>query len=359
MTVPTFRPDVRPEPHGIADVIEEIARTYGYSRIPRERPAWPEPGGLSARQRERRDLADALVGIGALEAWTSSLVDDTDHRTMGLVGPAVAVANPIVREEAWLRRSMLPGLLRALAHNANRRQGAVRLFEIGTVFSHPDERRREARSSAAGGSVIALPGERELLCAAFAGEGDDARTAVAAWRALAEALRLGPVAIVADRDVPGLHPTRSARLVAEGTPLGALGEIDPAVCEAFALEETRVGWLELDLGLLLDDRAVPRRPNALVPVSRFPSSDVDLAFVAPDDVPAARVADALQAACGELLEAISLFDVYRGDGVPEGRRGLTFRLRFSSLERTLTDAEVGSLRQGAIDAAVSVGAVLR
>jgi phenylalanyl-tRNA synthetase beta chain len=357
--VPTNRPDVRPAPHGVDDVIEEIGRTYGYSRIPRRQPSWPVPGGLTRRQRDRRLVADALAGIDALEAWTPSLVDDGDHAAMGLRGPTVAVANPIVREEAWLRRSMLPGLVRALVRNENRRQGVVRLFEIGTVFSHPDERGREARGGAAGGVTILLPAERELVSAVFAADGDDARTAVAGWRVLAGALRLERVRLVADGELPGLHPTRSARLVAGETSVGALGEVDPAVAAGFGLDGRRVGWLELDLDLLLDPRVAARRPDAARPVSRYPSADIDLAFVVPDGVPAGTVAEALERSAGDLAESVALFDVYRGDGVGPGRRGLAYRLRYAALDRTLTDEEVAALRQAAIDAAADTGAVLR
>jgi phenylalanyl-tRNA synthetase beta chain len=151
VTVPTNRPDVRPAPFGVDDVIEEVARTYGYANVPRRQPSWPEPGRLDAVQRERRLVGDVLCGVGALEAWTPSLVDDADHAAMGLTGPSVAVANPLASEEGWLRRSMLPGLVRAVARNANRREGSVRLFEIGTVFSHPDEAGRRVERSGAGG----------------------------------------------------------------------------------------------------------------------------------------------------------------------------------------------------------------
>jgi phenylalanyl-tRNA synthetase beta chain len=359
VTVPTNRPDVRPEPHGVADVIEEIGRTYGYARIPRRQPSWPEPGGLTDRQKDRRFVADVLAGVGALEAWTPTMMDDADHRRMGLAGPAVAVANPMAREQGWLRRSMLPGLVRALAHNANRRQGAVRLFELGTVFSHPDEAGRAARGGSGGGTTATLPGEREVLAVVFAAEGDDARTAVATWRALSEALRLQPVELEADPAVPGLHPTRTARLVADGGQVGAVGEVDPSVAAFFGLEGGRVGWLEVDLGLLLDPKVAHRRPEEVQPISRYPSSDVDLAFVVPEDVPAARVGNAISRAGGELLESATLFDVYRGQGLPEGSRSLAYRLRFCALDHTLTDEEVAALRQAAIDAAVDVGATLR
>ena len=106
----------------------------------------------------------------------------------------------------------------------------------------------------------------------------------------------------------------------------------------------RVGWLEIDLGLLFDEARVPRRVTVGGAVSRFPSSDIDLAFVVEDRHPADAVAEALRAAGGDLLESVTLFDVYRGAGIAEGARSLAYRLRFCAPDRTLTDEEVGALR---------------
>jgi phenylalanyl-tRNA synthetase beta chain len=119
-----------------------------------------------------------------------------------------------------------------------------------------------------------------------------------------------------------------------------------------------VGWLEIDLVLLLD--AAHRRRQTVTPVSRFPSSDIDLAFVVDDAVAAGELSATLRRAGGELLESLELFDVYRGPGLAPGARSLAYRLRFCALDRTLTDAEVGELRRGCIEAVEgSHGATLR
>jgi phenylalanyl-tRNA synthetase beta chain len=377
--VPTNRPDIRPAPYGIDDVIEEIARTLGYSKVPRRVPTWPQPGRLTTRQRARREVKDVLRGLGASEGWTDTFVSASAHDDVDLVGPAVRVANPLDAEKPFLRRSLLPGLLGALAYNASRRQPDVRLFEVGVVFSHPGSglARVVERSGAGGTERAELPGERELLSAVFAAEEDDARTAVAAWHVLADALRLDGVRLVPPNDgtapLPGLHPTRSAHLMARAGSLaevtiGSVGEIDPAVAARFDLTRTsggvtmprRVGWLEVDLGVLLDEEQVPRRLTIGGAVSRFPSSDIDLAFVVEDRHPADAVADALRTAGGELLESVHLFDVYRGTGIDDGARSLAYRLRFCAPDRTLTDEEVGGLRTRCIEAAgQEFGAVLR
>ncbi len=377
--VPTNRPDVRPEPYGVDDVIEEIARTFGYSNVPSRVPAWPQPGGLTPRQRALREVKDVLRGLGASEAWTDTFLSAGAHDDVDLIGPAVMVANPLDAEKPYLRRSLLPGLLGALAYNAGRRQPDVRLFEVGVVFSHPGAgKARVVERSGAGGTERAeLPGERELASVVLAHGEDDARVAVAAWHVLADALRLQGVRLVRPGDgsppLPGLHPTRSAHLmVRAGTideiTIGSVGEVDPAVVARFDLTRTagggtvprRVGWLEVDLGLLLDEDVVPRRITVGGAVSRFPSSDIDLAFVVDDSHPADAVADALRSAGGELLESVHLFDVYRGAGIDDGSRSLAYRLRFCADDRTLTDEEVGELRSGCIDEVVAkFGASLR
>ena len=385
--IPTNRPDVRPAPYGIDDVIEEIARTFGYSRIPRHVPTWPQPGGLTALQRSRRALKEVLVGLGVSEGWTDTFVSAAAHRDVGLTGEAVRVSNPLDAEKPYLRRSLMPGLLAALAYNAGRRQTDVRLFEVGVVFSHPGvgAPRLVERAGAGGAERAELPGEREMLAAVFALDDDDARDAVAAWHVVDDAFRLdgvrflppgAPVAGGGSGDtlspLPGLHPTRCAHLVAQGPQgtvlLGAVGEIDPDVAVTFGLirpagagtEPRRIGWLEVDLGLLFDETMVRRRPTLVGAVSRFPSSDIDLAFVVEDRHPADAVAGSLRTAAGDLLESVNLFDVYRGTGIAEGARSLAYRLRFCSPERTLTDAEVGDLRIRCIDAVTEeFGAALR
>ncbi len=382
VTVPTFRPDIRPEPFGQADIAEEVARTYGYSRLPRRQPAWPQPGGLTQRQRERRLVKDVMCGLGAHEAWTASIVTEADNEFSGVDGPWITITNPLVSDERFLRASMVPGLLRALAYNADRRQGELRLFEVGTVFAPSGAEPVDPEDDS-------YAFETERLSVMFAGEGDDARTAVAAWYALADALRIEnvelrpPTAPRQDGTRRSAHPTRQLtieNLNREGVPddprrtrstrvasstIGELGEVNPSIVSHYGLigkdgRALRVGWLDVDLGSLLDPSDVLRRSKEARPVSRFPSADIDLAFVVPDPVPAGRVLSALQAAGGELLESVSLFDVYRGDSVPQGTRSLAYHLRFSALDRTLTDDEVGAKRARCIGAVESAfGATLR
>jgi len=331
VVVPGWRPDVTAE----IDLVEEVARHHGYSHIARTVPTTTQVGALSRLQRERRLVREVMVGCGLIEVWTPSLLGPDDHAAVGMAGRDATLANPMSREETVLRRSMLPGILRALRYNAGHRNRDLRVFEVGRVFSED------------GGGV---PTEREVLSVALNGAEDDATAAVRVWRTLAGVLRL-EVPRLDVGTAPGLHSTRTAAVAAgSGVALGFVGEVDPVVIDAFDLEG-RVGWLEIDLGAL---HGALRRPASVEPVSVYPSSDIDLAFSVEDAVPAGEVEGTLRRAGGNLLVGLWLFDVYRDEEVlgPD-RRSLAFRLRFCAPDRTLTDAEVAEVRTRCVTAVES------
>ena len=333
--VPSWRPDVTRE----IDLVEEVARLYGYRRVTRTVPSGVRSsGGLTVHQRRRRELRQVFAGMGLDEAWTTTFLAPGDLERAGLDPAAVEVENPLDRSESFLRTSLLPGLLKAVRFNVDHQQPDVRLFETGRTFGLPVD-----------GAVV--PVETETAAVILAGDGADARLAARMWAIVAEALRLetmSPNGVrVVSGGVPGLHPTRSALIVgAAGNAIGVVGEVDPEVVAAYDLTG-RVGWLAVDLVPLFDE---PRRPETAPPVSRYPASDFDLAFVVDETVPAADVERTLRVAAGELLEGVSLFDVYRSEQFGAGRRSLAYRVRLRAPDRTLTEAELTAERQAAIDA---------
>ena len=333
VTVPTFRPDATRE----IDVIEEIARHHGYSNILRTVPTAPTVGRLSPYQLERRRLRAMLVGAGLSEAVCAQLVAPGDHRRAGLPEDGIPAVDPLVIEESVLRTSLLPGMLRAVSFNTDRRNGDLAMFEIGHTFRVTDP-------------SAELPDERELLAVVVAGGGVDGvgggvTGAVNALRRIETATRLANLSLLAATR-PGMHPGRCAEVLLDGDSAGYVGEVDPEVSAGWGID-ANIGWLEIDLGRVATAK---RRSELAVPVSRFPSSDIDLAFVVADAIPAAAIEKTLVATAGGLLERIALFDVYRGAGVEDGHRSLAFRLRFCAFDRTLTDAEVGELRSACITA---------
>ncbi|HET9769330.1 MAG TPA: phenylalanine--tRNA ligase subunit beta, partial [Acidimicrobiia bacterium] len=357
-TVPTYRPDCERE----IDLIEEVARHHGYNNIERTLPRTREPsGGLTPTQLGRRAVRDALLGTGLSEAYTFSLVSAADLAAAGLPAEGIELENPLRSEESLLRPAVLPGLLRAAAFNAGHGLPDVGLFEIGHVFlpppagqTLPDEREHLAMVLA--GSVFRLPHEPNRPV--------DGHDAVGRLEAVAEALALADWHLEPG-DAPGFAPGRAAVVMVDGSAVGAVGEIDPAVRAAFGLTgpgarggpEVAVAALEVNLSAVL---GAARKERRSVTPSRYPASTIDLAFVLDEPVPAGAARRTLAATAGDLLEDVRLFDVFRSDALGPNKKSLAFGLRFRAADRTLTDEEVGGLRQRCIDAmAKEHGASLR
>ncbi|MGH9106907.1 MAG: phenylalanine--tRNA ligase subunit beta [Acidimicrobiales bacterium] len=365
VTVPTWRPDCTRE----VDLVEEVARLYGYDNIARAMP--PRPMAvtrLNAYQRRRRRARQVLAGVGADEAWTSTFVSAADLGRAGLqAAEALEVENPLDRAQDRLRTSLLPGLLRAARSNVERQAGAVSLFEIGSVFRRP----RPGDSP-----LIEDVAEAEQLGLVAVGPRVDASYAVRVWEVLADGLRLEAQALqplpppptsgtASGESVQGgpslsalaaLHPGRRAAVMVEGERVGLVGELAPEVAARHGLSG-RVAVMVLDLSPLLGGRERGRAARA---VSRYPATDLDMAFDVAEEVPAGRLAETVLEAAGELAEAVALFDVWRGPPLGEGRRSLGFRARLRAPDRTLTDAEVADVRvQVAAAALARHGAVLR
>jgi phenylalanyl-tRNA synthetase beta chain len=310
-------------------------------------------GGLTRHQRERRLVADALVGAGLSEAITIPLVAEEDlTRTGASLDAVVRAANPLRAEESVLRSRILPGLLRAAATNATRGLVDVALFESGRVFGTP-----------APGAL--LPVERTHVAGVLTGtvvrrpvEADrpvDVHDATDAVRAVLDALELADVRLV-DGSHPGFRPGAAAAVEVSGVPVGIVGELGTGVAEAFGAAAPAVAF-ELDLDALLD---APRRDRSFVGPSPYPPAVIDLAFVLDETVTAGELLATLRRAGGAELEEVRVFDEFRSDGLGAGRRSLAFRLRYRAADRTLTDQELGALRDGAIAAVRDVhGAELR
>jgi phenylalanyl-tRNA synthetase beta chain len=333
VAVPSWRPDCIQE----IDLVEEVARHHGYDLLGKTVPKSTLPGGLSPMQQRRRRLREVLLGLGISEAMPHPFLAADELAKAGLPAEAVRLTNPLIVGDDVLRTSLRPGLLKAIAFNESHRRSGVALFEIGHVYPPSTE---------------VLPAEFEALAVVLAGA--DATEAVAVWRELATAMGWG--ARLDQGSVPsGLHPARSATLSLGKDAIGVVGEIHPDVAEAFDIDE-RLAVLELNLTVLLG--AEPKVPQ-WKPTSRFPSSDLDLAFVVPDGVAAEKIDKAIRQAAGSLLVDLTLFDVYRGQGVADGARSLAYRLRLQAPDRTLTDDDVASVRSKAEAATTKMGAVLR
>ncbi|NPV09364.1 MAG: phenylalanine--tRNA ligase subunit beta [Anaerolineae bacterium] len=337
-----WRVEVPPERLDVSieeDLYEEIARLYGYERLPTTRmrdELPPEHDDRSLRAEEV--LRNALVASGLQEVITYSLVDWRQELPLHPAGALteddyVRVLNPLATDRQWLRRLVLPGVLGTVRDNL-RFTDALRIFEIGHVYLH-----RQGQE---------LPEERARLAAAMTGwaeepswqdqspRGLDFFDAKGALEEVAQ--RLGVSLSFSAGTREGMHPGRTANVSLEdGTEIGYLAELHPATRAFYGLPEQPIMVWELDLVPLLEHWV--EHPK-VEPVSRFPPVIQDMAVVLPIEVPEALVEEEILRAGGALLGSARLFDIYTGDPIPEGERSLAFRLVYRALDRTPGEDEV-------------------
>lgn len=376
---PSWRPDLLDK----SDLAEEVARIVGYDRIPSVLPVAPPGRGLTREQKLRRAVAQTLAHNGATEVLAFPFVSEQQNDRFGSPEAggvrAVKLANALDATAPYLRTSLLPGLIDTAKRNIARGLVDLSIYEIGTVFL-PGEEALGTESLPVGAALPAdetlaalnagIPAQPRHLGGLVVGHtvlkqpGQDALAA-----GLADALtmvhQVATAAGVEVRPVQGahqaLHPGRTARLVAVGgdgaeTAIGFAGELLPALAAELDLPRV-VAVFELDLDALI--AVAPADVVARV-IAGFPAATQDLSLVVPADVPAGEVLAAVRTGAGALLEDIRLVDDYRGAGLPEGRKSLTFALRFRAEDRTLTAAEASEAKlAGAALAAERFGATVR
>ncbi len=334
VTVPTRRVDVLRE----VDLIEEVARHYGFDRLPVTFPALTAaPRPLDPRIRRTRQLRSSLTAAGFSEAVTFGFVAEAAAAPFAAEGDIVPIANPLSENFAVLRPSALPGLIDAVSHNRRRERRDVRLFEIGARFS---------RAS----------GERQSLACAWTG-----LAASEHWSGTARDVDFFDMKAVVERvcEVVGvavdttphqarwLVPGRSAAMTANGTPIGVLGQLARDVTDAHGLPGDPVYVADIDLDAL--EEAGASRQVRIEPLPRYPSVTRDISVLVDDTLPAAAVRQTVRDAAPPALVRVIEFDRYQGKGIPETKVSLSLRLTFRSSDRTLTDAEV----QAAMDQVIA------
>jgi len=315
------------------DLIEELARVHGYEKLPSIRPTPRANFPAAADDRvSRQRLALALVDRGYQEAITYSFVDQTLQTLIDPQNRPLALANPLSAELAVMRTSLWPGLLAAYAHNANRQAARVRLFETGLRFVDDGSGLRQDAQLA--GLIAGPRSPEQWSIPAQPVDFFDLKADVEALLAItgcADRFSFEPA------EHPALHPGQSARLLRAGLPVGWLGRLHPGLEAELKIDSPLL--FEIELAALTAGR-VP----AYAEVSRFPAVRRDLAVVLPQDVAAADILATARAACAQApVQEVLLFDVYQGQGVPDGYKSVALGITLSATERTLTDAEVEPL----------------
>jgi phenylalanyl-tRNA synthetase beta chain len=331
VTPPSFRFDIEIE----EDLIEEVARVYGFDRIPSRPPVAPAAMlDASEIRRPLHAVRDALALLDYHEVINYSFVDADWERDLGGNADPVRVLNPIASQMSVMRSQLAGGLLANVRHNVNRKHARVRVFEVGRVF------RKSANAPEGPLEVAGIEQPTRVGGAAFGPALDEQ------WGVATRAVDFYDVkgdieALLAPRQCrfepcghPALHPGRAARILVDGTAVGWLGELHPAWQQKYELPAP-VLLFEIEANALQEVRL-----PVYAPVSRFPAVRRDLAVVVDDGVPAGAMVEALRAALPGSVESVEAFDLYRGKGIENGRKSLAFRVLLQDTQKTLTDAEV-------------------
>ena len=333
-----------------ADLIEELARIYGYNRLPVRTPAAATPLAKAPESRlPLRDLRRQLIARGYQEAITYSFVEPSVQKALDPEREALALLNPISADMSVMRTTLWAGLVTAADYNLKRQQPRVRLFETGLRFIPSDDGLQQIPTLAmliCGNRLPQSWTENESAADFFDLKGDV--EALFARGGQASAYRFE----VAQH--PALHPGQSARILKNGQPIGWIGALHPSTQKALGIKQTLL-VAEMDLDAVRDI-AVPTFGE----LSKFPEMRRDLALVVDQSVQVDQVFDAIRSAAGEYLKKLNLFDVYVGKGIDPDRKSLALGLTWQHPSRTLTDEEVNdSVNAVLAQLSESTGATLR
>lgn len=353
VTVPPHRMDIGEGIIGVADVLEEVARLYGYERIPTTNMADPLPPQLGNPNYEWDErLRDLLVAIGFDEVVSYRPTSPEREARLGIGNPHVVIANPSAPDRSVLRRSLLASVLDDLERNT-RWTDSLAFFEIGPVFEPNGNE---------------LPEEHSRLALAITG-----LRAAAAWdqqsrstydffdlkgrvEELLAGLHLGNGEYLPAGTQDYLHPGKSASIQMRGEAVGTMGELHPVVKERYELGSAPVLVAEFDLDALR--RLLPH--GEVAPVPEYPPVLEDIALIVDESLPAGRAEELIRQTGGPAVTNVQLFDIYRGDQIGAGRKSLAYRLTYQAADRTLTDAEAAAIRNRIVKRLEQeLGAVLR
>jgi phenylalanyl-tRNA synthetase beta chain len=353
VTAPPHRLDMGEGLIGLADVLEEVARLYGYDRIPTTNMADalpPQVGNPDYEWDER--VRDVLTTLGFDEVVSHRLTSAEREARLGVPDAHVVVANPVAPDKSRLRRSVLASVLDDLERNV-RWSDSLAFFELGPVF----EPRGNDLPAELPRLALAMTGLREQSGWSERQTADfDFFDLKGRLESLLAALELGGASFSPAASSPHLHPGKSAEVRIHGQLVGTLGELHPVVKGHYEFGQAPVLVAEFDLAVL---RSLKRQAR-IVPVPEYPPVLEDIALIVDQDVPAARVEGLIREAGGASVTSVRLFDIYRGEQVGAGKKSLAYRLAYQAPDRTLTDIEAASIRNRIVKRLqLELGAALR
>ncbi|WP_303075270.1 phenylalanine--tRNA ligase subunit beta [Staphylococcus aureus] len=346
--VPSRRKDITIK----EDLIEEVARIYGYDDIPSTLPVFEKvtSGQLTDRQYKTRMVKEVLEGAGLDQAITYSLVSKEDATAFAMQQrQTIDLLMPMSEAHASLRQSLLPHLIEAASYNVARKNKDVKLFEIGNVFFANGEGE--------------LPDQVEYLSGILTGD-----YVVNQWQGKKETVDFYLAKGVVDRvseklnlefsyrraDIDGLHPGRTAEILLENKVVGFIGELHPTLAADNDLKRTYVFELNFDALMAVSVGYINYQP-----IPRFPGMSRDIALEVDQNIPAADLLSTIHAHGGNILKDTLVFDVYQGEHLEKGKKSIAIRLNYLDTEETLTDERVSKVQAEIEAALIEQGAVIR
>ncbi len=340
--VPTFRPDLEHK----ADIAEEIARFYGYNKIPGTALSGGAQGKYTPRQKFERTINDTMLALGASEIMTYSFISPKyyDKIRMPADSPlrkSVTISNPLGEDTSIMRTTALPSMLEVLSRNYNNRNATACLFELASEYIPTTDDK--------------LPIEKTNLIVGMYGNKADYFTAKGMAEQILEKLCVSDYEIEASAEEYSYHPGRCAVLTIDGKRLGIIGEIHPKTAENYGINE-RIYCFTLDVDLMFE---CAKSEKKYVPLPKFPAVTRDLALLCDDSIPVLTLERAIVKGAGSLLETIKLFDVYKGEQIEADKKSVAFSIVLRSNDSTLTEEHTTSVMKKVMKELEKAGAILR
>ncbi len=320
--VPSFRPDL----NLMADIAEEVGRSYGYNEIPTTAFKTSTQGGYSPLMQMESQAGNLCRSMGYSEIITYSFVSPTifDQIRVPADSPLrnpLKIQNPLGEDTSVMRTVAIPSMLDILSRNYAYHNKAAKLYELAKIYLP------------VAGQV--LPQEPKMLILGTYGAGETFFTLKGELEAILKGLNLPKATYTAVSDHPTYHPGRCAAVSMEGVELGYMGQVHPLVCKNYGID-TEVYCVEISFTKLFD---LKKPDPTYVPLPKYPSVSRDLAIVCDEAVTVAQAEDVITSAAGKLLQDIRLFDIYRGTGIADGKKSMAFSLELRAADRTLTDSD--------------------
>lgn len=336
VTPPSWRPDLTLD----ADIIEEVARLYGYGKIPTSMPCADISFGGRRPERLISEVREAMRKEGLNEAINYSFMNEKYLNLLNIAEEdprrkTVGIKNPLRAEDAVLRTMLVPSLIENFQYNFSRGSREVRIFEIASVFIDAGEA-LPAESRRLGGVLCC-----EKKPSLWKETAPDFYILKGALESLFERFKIRDAEFKKPTREPFLHPGKSADIFIEGARAGFIGELSPGVMERLDVKtKFSPNLFELDMGVLLSSA---KKTVSYTSIPRYPAIERDLAIVVDETTEASEISGLIKAYPSEFIEDVSVFDSFTGGNIPEGKKSLGFGIRYRSRERTLTDEEVEDL----------------